>query len=479
MAFTEESDTVDPKAGYTCTFVEEPPELFKCGVCRLVLRDPQITECCRKNACRPCIERAIKGDGVCPFPGCKANKIRGFSDRTLKYEILERKVYCSSLKKDSTEHCGCQWVGKLEDLNKHLEDCPFHEIGCRYHCGITAQRRSIQDHEVSCERFPLHCRQCGSEYERQHQDRHLKVCPFTTNDCPFKVVGCTRQVLNRDLQEHFKEALSDHFSLVAKQSCDVEAQVRKTGLMFREQNDKLMTRKNEVTDLNNEEKIAQERIIELQKAIKEATMECEELKRKHAMIKEKVDNEISQRDVSLDQFKSRLTRLTTESKVRCYGLALPRPHPSNIVSRPLETPPTSVEYTPGVVFSILNFQKERENDALLYLPPFFSHAGGYKMCLLVYCNGHRKGKNRALSISIRIMKGQYDDHLQWPMGCKLVIELSNIRHIRSHKKTVDVKFWGPSAEDMQFNNVKELEALRPLIDGCLTITVSKATIRAL
>lgn len=164
--------------------------------------------------------------------------------------------------------------------------------------------------------FLCNCRQCGSEYERQHQDRHLKVCPFTTNDCPFKVVGCTRQVLNRDLQEHFKEALSDHFSLVAKQSCDVEAQVRKTGLMFREQNDKLMTRKNEVTDLNNEEKIAQERIIELQKAIKEATMECEELKRKHAMIKEKVDNEISQRDVSLDQFKSSLTRLTTESKVR-------------------------------------------------------------------------------------------------------------------------------------------------------------------
>ena len=462
------------ESGYACIFVEEPPELFKCGVCRLVLRDPQITECCRKNACRPCIEKAIKGDGLCPIPGCKATQVKGFSDRTLKYEILERKVCCTNSKRD--EYCGCQWIGKLENLDKHLDECPFHEIECRYHCGVIAQRQNIQDHEVACERFPLQCHQCGSEYERQHRDRHLKVCPFTTNDCPFKIVRCKNQVLNKKLQQHFNEALSDHYSLVAKQSCDIEAQVKEMGSIFREQNDKLSMRNGEITELNDKVKIAQERITALQEAINEAEIECEELKRKHALIKDKVDSELSQRDVTLKQLKNSLTRLTMESKVRCYGPPLPRPHPSNIVSRPLETPPTNVEYTPGVVFSILNFQKERENDALLYLPPFFSHAGGYKMCLLVYCNGYREGKNRSLSIHVRILKGQYDDLLQWPMGCKIVIELSNIRHIRSHKKTIDVKFWGPDADNIQFNNMKELEALRPLIDGCLMITVSKATV---
>lgn len=77
------------------------------------------------------------------------------------------------------------------------------------------------------------------------------------------------------------------------------------------------------------------------------------------------------------------------------------------------------------------------------------------------------------------MKGEYDNHLQWPMACKLTTELSNIRHVKSHTKTIDVKFWGPDAEDVHFNNVKELKALRPLIDGCLMITVSKAISRAL
>ena len=478
MAFIEENDT-EPKAGYTCTFVEEPPELFKCGVCQLVLRDPQITECCRRNACRSCIAAAVKGAGsVCPIPGCKATSVKGFSDRTLKYEILERKVYCSSLKK-GTKCCGCQWIGKLEDLDKHLDQCPYHEIKCRYHCGIIAQRQSLQDHEECCERFPLQCQQCGSEYERQYQDRHLKICPFTTNDCPFKIVGCMSHILNKDLQEHFIEALPDHYSLVAKQSCDVEAQVREVGLVFHEQNIKLTMRNAGISDLNDEVMIAQERIRVLQGAVKEAEIEFQDLKRKYAMIKDQVDSEIGERDATLEQLKKSSTQLTMESKVKCYGRALPRPHPSNIVSRPLEIPPTNVQYTPGVVFSILNFQKERENDALLYLPPFFSHAGGYKMCLLVYCNGHGEGKNKSWSIGVRIMKGEYDNHLHWPMGCKLKIELSNIRHIKSHTKTVDVKFWGPDAEDVHFNNVKELKALRPLIDGRLMITISKATARAL
>ena len=130
----------------------------------MVLRDPQITECCRRNACRPCIEKAInRANGSCPIPGCKTAKVKGFSDRTLKYEILEQNVYCTS-KKDAS--CGCQWVGKLANLDKHLEECPFHEIKCHYRCGVTTQHHNIQDHEVTCERAPLQCHQCGNEHER-------------------------------------------------------------------------------------------------------------------------------------------------------------------------------------------------------------------------------------------------------------------------------------------------------------------------
>ena len=37
-------------------------------------------------------------------------------------------------------------VSGLENLDKHLEECPFHEIKCHYRCGVTAQRHNIQDH---------------------------------------------------------------------------------------------------------------------------------------------------------------------------------------------------------------------------------------------------------------------------------------------------------------------------------------------
>ena len=36
-------------AGYSCDFVRQPPLLFICEICKLVLRQPHITQCCGKN----------------------------------------------------------------------------------------------------------------------------------------------------------------------------------------------------------------------------------------------------------------------------------------------------------------------------------------------------------------------------------------------------------------------------------------------
>ena len=466
------------ECGYTCGFVDEPPELFKCGVCRLVLRDPQITECCKKNACRPCIEKAAKNTGLCPIPGCTSDRIKGFNDRTLKYEILERKVYCY-LKEE-----GCQWVDKLEYLENHLdEECLFVEMKCHYRCGASVQRQTIKEHEVVCQRFPLKCHQCGSMYERQHHSHHIKACPYTTVECPFKIAGCMSIVLNKDLQQHFKEAISYHYQLVVSQSRDVETQVNDMKVTLLEQNEKVSTRNAEVAALNNEVIIAQEKVNKLQKALNEAELEIEVLKKEHTEMKAKLQSQINQRDTTLTSLKQNLDKLIVESKVQCYGPALPRPHLTDIFSRPLNCPPTTIEYTPAISFSLLNFHKERENDALLCLPPFFSHHGGYKMCLLVYCNGYGEARNKSLTISTRILKGQYDEHLQWPLNCKIMIELKNIRNQAiQRRKYLEIKSQFSVAGNnyfhhkSSFSNIIELRLLRLLVDGCLIIEVSNCKV---
>ena len=206
-------------AGYTCDFVEQPPNLFVCEICKLVLRYPQITRCCGKNACRPCIANEADNRAPCPILGCQNKCVQIAFNKDLHQEIFENRVYCTS------KVNGCEWVGILEDLEKHLQECPFLEEECQNSCGMKFQRRMVKEHEAVCERFSVKCKQCGNLYERRDQLSHLDICSFTKVKCPFSIVGCTTEVLNKDLQQHFEESLSEHYALVAKQSWDVHAEI--------------------------------------------------------------------------------------------------------------------------------------------------------------------------------------------------------------------------------------------------------------
>ena len=473
MAATSSSNSA---AGHTCSFVDEPPELFKCEICRLVLRDPQITECCGKNACRPCIIKVAENDGPCPI--CRRPCVKINFNRGLYSDILESKVYCL------WKEAGCQWADKLDHLDKHIkEDCPFVEEECQRRCGMRIQRRGIKDHETICERFPIECQQCGKAvYERRNELSHLKACPFTRVKCPFNIVGCTTEVLNKDLQQHFNDALPEHYALVSKQTEDVQAQVEETKLSVQERKVKQVPHTAEIVTHNDEVLAAQQRVTELQTAIVEAEQEFEELQKTHERMKAELRDQAHQRDTTSHALREELDKLVVESKVRCYGPALPRPHPTEIVSRPLHCPPTTEERIPPLSFMIPNFDEERKNDALLCLPPFFSHGGGYKMCLVVRCNGHLDAKDKSLSILVSILNGRYDEHLMWPLNCKVTIEVKNTLGLKQNiRRTIEVKSHSRVLEDNCIY-AGSLQATVPLSllclpspylkDGCLTINVA-------
>ena len=182
--------------GYLCKFVDESQldDLFKCRVCALVLRDPHITKCCGQNACHFCIVKAAENGGPCPIPGCRSKSVKINLNRDLRSIILESCVYCQS------KEAGCEWVGKLDELTKHLkEECPFIEVECQYHYGMRMQRQAIEDHKKICERLPVKCHQCGEMYERCRRTDHIKICPCTKIECPFNIVGCKSKVANKDI----------------------------------------------------------------------------------------------------------------------------------------------------------------------------------------------------------------------------------------------------------------------------------------
>ena len=82
----------------------------------------------------------------------------------------------------------------------------------------------------------------------------------------------------------------------------------------------------------------------------------------------------------------------------------------------------------------------KKTDKMWISPPFYTHTQGYKMCLKVYPNGDGIGKGTHVSIFARLMRGEYDDQLQWPFQGQLISELLNWREDKRHKiHTVDFR----------------------------------------
>ena len=433
--------------GYLCKFVDESQldDLFKCRVCALVLRDPHITKCCGENACHLCIVKAAENGGPCPIPGCRSKSVKINLNRDLRSIILESGVYCQS------KEAGCEWVGKLDELTKHLKkECPFVEEECQYHCGMRMQRQAVEDHKKTCERLPVECHQCGEMYERCQSSDHIKICPFTKIECPFNTVGCKSKVANKDMKKHFNYSLSEHYTMVAEHSHSVQALLREANLRTHEQKEKFASDSAEIDLLDTEILEAKETLGKLQQTLKEAKRKHMELQRIHYQLKD----QIQVVGATTYTLNTDLAALTFESKVRCYGPALPSIKPADIVSRPLDSRPTTKEYTPQVSFTITDFETECKNDAVLCLPAFYSHRGGYKMCLVVYCNGCDTAKGN-LTILVRVLKGKYDDHLEWPLNCTAEIEIKNVHNLKGADSTRH--FYAIKAQNRVYDNCLNLQ----------------------
>ena len=363
-------------AGYACTFVEPPPKLFMCEVCELILRDPQITQCCKKYVCKPCIAKEVENGAPCPVPSCQNQCMKKtFPDRDLYHDIHKSKVYCTS------KESGCEWVDTLENLEKHLLECQFHEVECQNSCGIKIQRQMFKEHEAVCKRFPIKCEQCGNLYERRDKLSHLDVCSLTKVNCPFSIVGCTADVLNKDLQKHFEEFLSDHYTLVAKQSQDMQAEIGENSAAFAQMKESikpLLAQGIEVARTYDELTAAEREMTELQKALEEAQLDFKELEQKCNQVSAEIQRQISEREVPVCAVRKECDQLILLSQVKCYGPALPHIPPADIFSHLLESTMTTEECIPKLSFKIPRYLEERKNDANLYLPPFYSHGGGTK-----------------------------------------------------------------------------------------------------
>ena len=85
-------------------------------------------------------------------------------------------------------------------------------------------------------------------------------------------------------------------------------------------------------------------------------------------------------------------------------------------------------YKPSVwqpEFTITGVSKHMKYNTPYIITPFYTHENGYKLRLSIYPNGRSKGSGTHVSIYFRLLKGEYDDNLKWPMNIRIQITILN------------------------------------------------------
>ncbi len=114
------------------------------------------------------------------------------ADRQLERTLKGLTVNCT-YRKD-----GCEWEGKLQDLEKHLN-----------------QKGSPKKVQEGCDFVSVKCPQCQRKCQRKALEDHMMgECMEARVPCDFSSVGCQENVIRKNLQRHLQESLAKHMSLL-------------------------------------------------------------------------------------------------------------------------------------------------------------------------------------------------------------------------------------------------------------------------
>ena len=84
------------------------------------------------------------------------------------------------------------------------------------------------------------------------------------------------------------------------------------------------------------------------------------------------------------------------------------------------------------VFELTQYTLHKHQDDSYISPPFYTHPGGYKLCIRIDCNGWGTGKGTHLSAIAHMMAGDNDDNLKWPFQGQITLQLINSARDHSH-----------------------------------------------
>lgn len=272
---------------------------------------------------------------------------------------------------------GCEWVGKLRYLDKHMASCGFALLACPNECHegskrskvVQLLRKDMKKHtQEECPRRPYECPHCEEEGEyKERMTTHLKECPMMEVPCPKR--RCKESILRRDLPKHRRKCLFE------KVHC------------------------------------------------KYSTFGCE---------KQVLRKDLAEHEGDTEQHLQMAIDTVHEQQITINKQKLTLREQDNMLAnlRSTEMP---------MKYKLVGFKKLKSTNKEAFSPVFYTSPGGYKMCASVNANGNGEGRDTHVSVFACLMKGENDDHLPWPFTGTVTVELLNQLEDDNHY-SVDITF---------------------------------------
>ncbi len=243
-------------------------------------------------------------------------------------------------------------------------------------------------------------------------EEHVGVCQFTLVPCPkeCKDDNGILKIMRRDLQQHLIECPNRDYSC---EHCGLKG-------TYATRLDHYDTCEKKIITCTNEE----------------CTMEMERMKIKNHLSEECEHTVISckyMRSIGCDvKLKRKDMRAHEQDDKAHLNKAL-----DTTVN--LQTKVQSLLTQLSTRFKVIEFQKKKDNNLRYYSPSFYTSPNGYNMKIIVYANGYGDGEGLHVSVFAWIIKGKYDDELNWPFVGNVTVKLLNQLKDKKHY-SITVKF---------------------------------------
>ena len=295
-------------------------------------------------------------------------------------------------------------------------------------------KREINNLEVIC---PFSKNGCDWEGKFQDYHCHVRTCKFASSTCPLSILGCSDTPMSKyDLQYHFSSHQTEHLHFIVERLMALQKQqnipkfrtdIPSESIIFPEIVESDGAKR---TDSGFDEELPYKYKLQLEEpstaSMYPSSEQMERLVKKvvEGMLAEQNETmklQLKAKDGEIATLKNTVAKLDKTVKSKNAELE-DRDFRLSLIE--------NSNHDGSMIWKIPQFS-QRKADAengkytSIFSLPFYTGRYGFKMCLRLYIMGDGIGKGTHLSLFFVVMRGEFDNILQWPFTHKVTFKLIN------------------------------------------------------